>query len=208
MMNMPSNPDISDDSDLELTDEMESVYAHTPSPALHEDAQEDVDQASLKPSKTQRKQAAQALTDLGRQLVELKPQQLARIDLSEEIAIAVLDARKIKSHVARKRQLQYLGKLLRNAETDEISQQLEQVLAPGMHEASLSHQAEFWREQLLERGHSALAEFLQQYPTSDHQQLRQYLRQASQQGDNPRIKHAKKLLYRELHQILNQHSST
>jgi len=162
-----------------------------------------------RPSKTQRKNEALALTDLGRRLVELKPQQLAAIPLPEDVARAVRDARAFNSHGARKRQLQYLGKLLRQIDVGAIQAALDRALAPGRHEAALAKQAEHWREQLLTQGDEALSEFLAACPQADRQHLRQLMRQCAQLGaESTRGKHAYRTLYREIHRQLGQHAAT
>ena len=197
---MSSDPNLFNDSDSDDTQDWgDTIEPHE----LHTDTHAD-DEVDSKPSKTQRKQAALALTALGRQLVELKPSLLGQIDLDENLIQAIEIARGIRSHIARKRQLQYLGKLLRQVDTEAIGVQLERILAPGRQEASFAKMAEHWREQLLEQGNPALTAFLQQFPATDHQLLRQYLRQARQDPDKPKTKQAKKALYRELLQIIQQ----
>ena len=199
---MSSDPNLFNDSDSgDAQDRGDDINTNGAPIGPHSD---DDNESSSKPSKTQRKQAALALTALGRQLVELKPALLTQIALDDNISHAVEQARDIRSHVARKRQLQYLGKLLRHVDTDAISAQLEQILAPGRQEASFAKMAELWREQLLDRGNQALTEFLQQFPATDHQLLRQCLRQANQDPVKPKTKQAKKALYRELLQIIQQ----
>lgn len=178
---------------------MEVIEVYDQSQLMDEESFEDAPQ---RPSKTQRKKAAQALTDLGRQLVELKPQQLARLSLPEDVAEAVADARAIRSHGARKRQLQFLGKLLRQIDVDLIQSQLARLLAPGRHEVALAKQGEQWRERLLNEGPAALTTFLEQFPQADRQQLRQLIRQYTQHGEKPKGKQAFKNLYREVHQLL------
>ncbi|MCG8466240.1 MAG: DUF615 domain-containing protein [Xanthomonadales bacterium] len=179
---------------------MEVIEVYDQSQIMEMESFEDEPQ---RPSKTQRKKAAQALTDLGRQLVELKPQQLARLSLPDDVAEAVAEARAIRSHGARKRQLQFLGKLLRQIDVDLIQSQLARLLAPGRHEVALAKQGEQWRERLLTEGPAALTAFLEQFPQADRQQLRQLIRQYAQHGEKPKGKQAFKSLYREVHQLLN-----
>ena len=73
-----------------------------------------------KPSKSQRKREALALQDLGEILVTLKPAQLAKIPLPEELREAVLAARQMNQRGARKRQLQYIGRLMREIDPEPI----------------------------------------------------------------------------------------
>jgi len=77
--------------------------------------------APLTPSKTQRKRDAHALQTLGIQLVALSAAQLSRLDLPEALHEAVLAAQRIRSHGARTRQLQYIGKVMRQLEPSVLS---------------------------------------------------------------------------------------
>lgn len=181
------------------------MSAHNPDSNLKPQAQPNVGAEDLpeRPSKTQRKNEALAITDLGRQLVELSNAQLAKIPLPPELAELVRESRQVTAHIARKRQLQFLGKQLRRVDTDEIQAAVERVLTPGRQEAARAKQAEHWRERLLGEGDQALSELLQQYPRADRQQLRQLLRQCQQLGlESPRGKQAARSLYRLVHEYL------
>ena len=76
--------------------------------------------APLTPSKSQRKRDAHALQTLGIQLVALSAAPLARLDLPETLHEAVLAAQRMRAHGARTRQLQYIGKLMRQLEPDAL----------------------------------------------------------------------------------------
>ena len=80
----------------------------------------DASDAPLTPSKSQRKRDAQALQALGVQLVALSAAQLVRLALPEALHEAVLAAQRMRSHGARTRQLQYIGKLMRQLEPDAL----------------------------------------------------------------------------------------
>ena len=85
------------------------------------DYNEDYSDSLDRPSKTQQKAAMHALRDLGSELVELSPGQLKRMDLPEALYAAVRDAQKITAHGARRRQLQYIGKLMRRLDEVETA---------------------------------------------------------------------------------------
>lgn len=174
------------------------MSAHQPDSASKAAAIEEIDDD--RPSKTQRKNEALAITDLGRQLVELNNAQLAKVPLPADLMELVRESRQVTAHIARKRQLQFLGKQLRRIDTEEIQAALERILTPGRQEAARAKQAEHWRERLLDEGDRALGELLQQCPQIDRQQLRQLLRQCQQLGpENPRGKNAARNLYRLIH---------
>jgi ribosome-associated protein len=86
--------------------------------------------APLPPSTTQRKRDAHALQALGVQLVALSTVQLARLDLPETLHEAVVAAQRIRAHGARTRQLQSIGKLMRQLEPGVLSR-IRAALAPG-----------------------------------------------------------------------------
>jgi ribosomal 50S subunit-associated protein YjgA (DUF615 family) len=86
--------------------------------------------APLTPSKSQRKRDAHALQTLGVQLVALSTAQLAQLDLPDPLHEAVLAAQRMPSHGARTRQMQYIGKLMRQLEPAVLSR-LRRALAPG-----------------------------------------------------------------------------
>lgn len=142
--------------------------------------QEDEDTAQEK-SKSQLKREAHALTDLGEALVNMSAEQLTRIPLSEALQEAIQLARKITKHGGRKRQLQYIGKLLRNEDTTPIQESLEKIRIEHSRRDSAFHRLEQWRDRLLEEGDSALGELVEQFPAADRQHLRQLIRKANQE---------------------------
>jgi ribosome-associated protein len=101
----------------------------TPDPSPRPPALPTAD-APLTPSKSQRKRDAQALQTLGVQLVALSTAQLARLDLPEALYEAVVAAQRMRAHGARTRQMQYIGKLLRQLEPTALSR-ICAALVPG-----------------------------------------------------------------------------
>jgi ribosomal 50S subunit-associated protein YjgA (DUF615 family) len=90
----------------------------------------DASDAPLTPSKSQRKRDAHALQTLGIQLIALSVAQLARLELPEALHEAVLAAQRMRSHGARTRQMQYIGKLMRQLEPSVLSH-IRAALVPG-----------------------------------------------------------------------------
>jgi ribosome-associated protein len=134
-------------------------------------------------SKSQRKREADALFELGRSLCGLSQAQLNRIDLPGSIRDAVDKTRRIKAHVAHKRELQYLAKLLRQIDTTSIADGIQQVLAPGHEETRRLHRIEAWRDRLLAEGDQALSQLMNSHQSIDAQQFRNILRQARRQAE-------------------------
>lgn len=80
-----------------------------------------------KPSKTQRKREMHALQALGESLVELEDDEIARLPIDERLADAVRDARPMRSGEARRRQLQFIGRLMRNVDVDALRAALAEI---------------------------------------------------------------------------------
>ena len=134
------------------------------------------------PSKSQRKREARELFDLGRNLVELKPVVLRKLPLEERLLEAVGTARGIRSHVARKRQLQFIAKLLRSMDTTPIREALEAVRMAAKQKTVRHHRVETWRDRLLENGDGSVTELVAKYPSANPQTLRQLLRNAQKES--------------------------
>ena len=97
----------------------------------------DADETDLDPSKSQRKRDAHAIKDLGESLVNLEAGQLQKFDLPEFIIDVINETRRIKKHGARKRQLLYLAKQLRQIDSDVLMQQLQQLQRPHKDDVAL-----------------------------------------------------------------------
>ncbi len=124
-----------------------------------------------RPSKTRRKREMEALQQIGAELVQLNSDQLAHFDLSEQLREAVLEAQRIRDFEGRRRQLQYIGKLMREIDPAPIRATLDQWRGVSSEHTALQHLAERWRARLLDEG-DAFAAFAQAYPGSDLQRLR------------------------------------
>lgn len=147
------------------------------------------DDIPLPPSRSARKREAESLQDLGEALVALSPERLREIPLTDDLAEAIQLAQRIKAHGGRRRQLQLIGKLMRRIDPGPIREALARLENRSAAAIAEHHQAERWRERLLAETEAALTEFLDQYPATDRQQLRQLLRAARQeqaQGKPPR----------------------
>jgi ribosome-associated protein len=129
------------------------------------------------PSKSQLKRDAKALVALGEKLMTIPEDQLQQTGLPD-VVDAVLDAKKIKKGNARKRQLQYIGKLLRNADLTETQLILDRFDASSTEHATKFHQLENWRERLIEGDKQVVGEIMAVYPNVDIQQLRSVTRNA------------------------------
>jgi len=152
-------------------------------------------------SRTQKKNEARALQKLGEQLVALSPEQLVGIELSDDLRNAVIAAGKIKSHGARRRQLQYIGTLMREFDPEPIYNALENIRF-GDHQKLLAFkEVEKWRDEL-KRGNSALIEeIIDTCPDAERQRLTQLARNAHKEYEAKKGVKSSKLLFRYLKQI-------
>ena len=132
-------------------------------------------------SKSRMKREMLALQDLGEKLVELSNEQIQQLSLPEDLKDALLQAKTIKKHGAKRRQLQYIGRLMRNLDADHIHAQYDNVTQHSTAAVAQLHKIEKWRDRLLKEEDSALDDFLQKYPDTDRQQLRQLIRTAHQE---------------------------
>ncbi len=166
--------------------------------------EEELDE-ELGPSKSQLKRDAHGLVDLGEELVELPAQQLAAVPLSDSVRAAVNEARAIHARGGRKRQLKYLGKLLRQHPDEEIEaiRQALDIFA-GRHALAVAqhHQCERWRDRLLAEGDTALTALLDEYPTADRQQLRQLVRNAQAEIARSKPPKSSRELFRYLRELI------
>lgn len=155
------------------------------------------------PSKTRRKQQMHALQALGERLVKLPAQQLARLTLPEDLAHAVDEARRTRSHEGLRRQLQYVGKLMRSVDAEAIEKALAIDDDVHQHAVHLMHRAEHWRDGLLD-GSLSLTDFIAQHPGAAQQNLPALLSQARREKSAARPPRQQRQLYRLLHEQLMQ----
>ncbi|WP_028310024.1 ribosome biogenesis factor YjgA [Derxia gummosa] len=152
------------------------------------------------PSRSQLKRESEALQAFAEQLVELGKDQLARIDMPDEIATAVRDTQRITAHGGLRRQRQYLGKLMRSLD-DETVERMKRgyliVTQQSRDEVKLLQSLERWRERLI-KDDAALKAWTDEYGIDDLQDLRNLIRQARREkADNKPPK-----AFRELFQHL------
>jgi ribosome-associated protein len=148
-------------------------------------------------SKTKRKQEMLALQALGAALVELPEAQLASMPLEEKLAQAVLEAKRISSREGRRRQMQYIGRLMREVDAAPIRERLAELEGRSAQAAARHKRLEALRERLM-ADDAALTEFAASYPEADLQALRTLIRNARKEQNEARPPRA----YRELFRFL------
>lgn len=167
---------------------------------VQKEPQDDHEQ-DIAPSKTKRKKDMHALQDIGEQLVELDPKKLSEFDLPETLIDAINLARSTNKHGARRRQMQYIGRLMREVDASPIQQKLDSWHQTSVHQTARLHQLERWRERLL-NDENALTEFAQQYPQADLQHLRMLIRNAQKEKAAEKPPKSFRLLFQELQAVV------
>ena len=154
----------------------------------------------VQPSRTKRKHDDQALQDLGEQLVAVGEDKLAGLDLPERLRDAVTQARGISKFGALRRQMQYIGRLMREeGDAESIRAQVDAWKGVSIEETARLHLLERWRVRLL-NDEKALEALITEYPRADIPQLRALIRNArrdAQAGKPPKS-------FRELFQVLRE----
>ncbi len=137
------------------------------------------------------------LQALGEALVGLPEDQLRRLELPDVLREAVVDARRINAFGARRRQLQFVGKVMRDIDPAPIRLQLDALRGVSAQHIAWMHTLERWRVRLLDDD-AATADWITSHPATDSQRLRTLIRNARHEreaGKPPRA-------FRELFQLL------
>ncbi|HLA36065.1 MAG TPA: ribosome biogenesis factor YjgA [Rhodocyclaceae bacterium] len=149
------------------------------------------------PSKSQRKRESKALQDIGAELATLSRERLAKIEMPERLRDALREVQRITSHEAKRRQMQFIGRLMRDVDATPLRAALDEINGTSAAASARLQRLERWRAQLLEN-EAVLGEIARDFPQADLQRLRQLRRNAlkeSEQGKPPR---AFRELFREL----------
>lgn len=157
-----------------------------------------------RPSKTQLKKAMHELQELGEALAALAEERLDRIAMPESLRDAVHELRRTRSHEGRRRQLQYVGKLMRSADVTPIREAVAAAQLGRARDTLTLHRAERWRAELID-GDEALTRWMDQHPASDVQALRSLIRAARKDAAasaSPEQRSGR--AFRELYQFVRQ----
>ena len=152
-------------------------------------------------SKSQLKREALAMKSLASDLLELSESQLARIPLDDDILQAIRQARQFRSHGAKRRQLQFIAKLIRRTDPDPLIRAVAAFKDEARGLTARQHRSEAWREALIESGDIALSELLRQRAGLNVQELRQIVRSARREHEAGRPSGAGRALFRVLRDL-------
>ncbi len=141
---------------------------------MNTNLEHDMEDSSL-PSRTKRKEQVEELQYLGIELTKLSKEKIKKLDLPENLREAIKEAQRLTANGAVRRQNQYIGKLMRNVDAENIRQQLNYLNGDSIKSTQILHLAEKWRDQLLDSD-SSLNQFIENYSDFDIGELRSLIR--------------------------------
>jgi len=159
-------------------------------------------------TRTDLKRASTELQKLGEDLLTLRTDLMARLDLSEKLVDAVAEAKRITNFEGKRRQMQYIGKLMRGLDDEQLNAvraALNEQLNGSAEDNLRLHQAESWRDRMV-ADDEAVGEWIAQFPGTDIQQLRSLVRQARKDAvpEKPGEAQRHGKAYREIFQLLRE----
>ena len=152
-------------------------------------------------SRTQKKKEAHMLQKLGEQLLSLTTEQLNTIGLPVELHEAVLEAREMTSHGARRRQTKYVGALVREIDPQPIMDALANIQYGDFQKAAVFKQVEEWRDDLRQGNMQRIDEILKKCPSAQRQRLTQLTRNARTEYEKETGVKASRALFRYLRKV-------
>ncbi|UCE70727.1 MAG: DUF615 domain-containing protein [Nitrospiraceae bacterium] len=152
-------------------------------------------------SRTEKKKEAQSLQELGERLLKVSRDQMNDIEMPEELYNAIEFARTIKSFGALKRQMQYIGTLMRKIDPGPIREALDHIEEGNYRKAMEFKETEQWRDELIAGNKALIEQLLLQYPGADRQQLAQFVRNANKEMANNKPPKSSRALFRYLQKL-------
>jgi len=145
-------------------------------------------------SKSEKKREMSALQDLGKRLIELSEAQIQDIGIPQELRDALQLARTLKSHSALRRQMQYIGVLMRRIDPEPVKQVIDDMDRGQKHMARAFQQLERMRDSLIEGDDTVVEEISSRFPDADIGKLRQFARNVrKEKKENQSPKHSRAL---------------
>ncbi len=163
------------------------------------------DDEDERPSRSAFKREAQALQELGEAIVDLTDGELATLPLEGDLADAIAQARRLKESAKTRegfrRQLQYIGKLMRKTDTDALRVAYDELQQGRQQRNQQFHRLEKLRDTLVVEGVGAMEQVLERYPDADRQHLRQLITAAVKERDASQPPAAARKLFRYLRDL-------
>lgn len=158
----------------------------------------DIEDEIIYVSKSEIKRDAEALKKLGVELVNLSKNEIDKVPLDEDLRYSIELAKKIKKEGYR-RQIQYIGKLLRNRDIEPITQALDKLKNRHNQQVAMFHKIEKLRDDLIETGDAEIIIGL--FPTADRQQLRALARAAKKEKEANKTQKVAKQIFQYLRDL-------
>ena len=162
----------------------------------------DSDEQEERPSKSQLKREMHALQALGETLIAMKPAELARFPLSDDMLRAIEETSRICSHEGRRRHMQYVGKLIRKEDLVAIQGVFDGIEQEKEQRDHAFHRLEKWRDRLIDEGDDGVDLFLAEHPNGDRQTLRQLVRNARKEREQGKPPTSSRKLFKHLRETL------
>jgi ribosome-associated protein len=142
-----------------------------------------------------------ALQELGEALVALDPGKLAQIDLPERLIDAIGEARSIRAHEGRRRQMQFIGKLMRDIDPEPVREAIERFASGQPSDRAEFAAAERWREEML-HDDAAVARFTSEHPGADADAFATLVRDARAERSRGGPPHRYRELFRRIREAV------
>lgn len=155
------------------------------------------------PSKTKLKAEADAAQDIGRQLLALPKERLKKLALEETLFEAIAEAKRLTANGAIRRQLQYIGRLMREVDLAPIVEQLQKWEGKHQEENARFHHMERWRLRLITEP-KAIEEFIGLFPQVDIQALRTLIRNAQKEQTSNKPPKSSRELFKTIREVMEQ----
>ena len=159
-----------------------------------------------RPSKTQMKKASHDLQELGEAVVALPDDRLDGLPIDEPLRDAIIEYKRTRTHEGKRRQMQYIGKLMRRADPEPLREAVAAMALGRAKDALALHEAERWRAELV-ASDDALTRWTAEHPDSDLQQLRSLIRAARKDAAAVPEQRSGKA-YRELFKFIRHKAGT
>jgi ribosome-associated protein len=164
---------------------------------------EDDEEEDFGPSKSEIKRRLDTLQHLGGEMTSFSDEQLRRIDLPEDVFEAIVDYRRMKSFGAKRRQLQLIGKRMRDMDPDAVREAIDRIKGDSRAAVALHHRCESLRDQMI-ADDRAVTKFIDDEPQADIPRVRTLVRAARKERDAGKPPKSSRELYRYLHELLEK----
>lgn len=187
-----------------MRDNNEVAYGGDEEPEYDENG-DLIEYYAIRPNKSQIKRDIAEIAALAEELTRISDAQLTAMAIPEKIEQAIVSAKKMPdTKPARKRQLKFITARLREIDLDKITENLDRIKTKSAHGVREHHQAEKWRDRLVENeDNDVLTELLNQFPDADTQYVRQLQRNAQKEAKAEKPPKSSRLLYKYLKELVS-----